>query len=250
MLTVSAIIPALNEESRIARGVERAFRAGADEVIVVDGGSDDGTLAVAEGTPCIALPSRRGRAVQQNEGAKRATGDILLFLHADCYLPPHAIQQIRERLVDATLDGGAFLQKIEAPGFLYRCLERGNAWRARFLHLPYGDQGIFLRREVFLKLGSFPEVPFMEDLLLMRHFRRKHRGVLLAGPLYVDARRWKRRGVIRQTARNWALLTAQRCGISLEKLARFYPSDACPRGAVEPAETLDESLIRAEEATN
>ena len=206
--------------------VERAFEAGADEVIVVDGGSDDGTLAVAEGTRCITHQSRRGRAVQQNAGAQLATGDVLLFLHADCYLQRDAISQIRERLDDTSIDGGAFRQKIEADGFLYRWLERGNVWRVRFLRLPYGDQGIFIRREVFQELGRFPDVPLMEDLLLMRRFRRRHRGVLLPGPLHVDARRWKTNGVIRQTARNWALLTAQRLGISLEKLAHFYPPNA------------------------
>jgi hypothetical protein len=101
-------------------------------------------------------------------------------------------------------------------------IERGDSLRARLLKLPYGDQGIFLRCETFRKLGGFPEVRLMEDVLLMRKLRKISPIPLLPGPLYADARRWQRHGVIRQTLRNWSILTAERLGVSPDRLADFY----------------------------
>lgn len=148
---------------------------------------------------------------------------MLLFLHADNWLAPDAVEQIRRALTDEDAAGGAFRQRIEAEGAAYRLLERGNAWRARRRGLPYGDQGIFVRRDLFFQLGGFPEVDLMEDLLFMKRFRRVARPLLLEGPLYVDPRRWARCGVVRQTGRNWLLLLAARLGVSPNRLARFYP---------------------------
>jgi len=221
-LKISAIIPALNEAPRIAGAVDRAWQAGADEVIVVDGHSDDDTRTVASGVDCRLVDSERGRAVQQNQGARAASGDVLLFLHADTWLASGAADQIRGALTDPRIEGGAFRQHIEAAGRIYRWLETGNAWRARRRGLPYGDQGIFLRRETFDELGGFPEVRLMEDLLLMRRLRRRCMPCLLPGPLYVSARRWQRHGPLRQTARNWLLLLALSLGVHPNRLAAYY----------------------------
>jgi len=157
-----------------------------------------------------------------NAGAAASRGDVLLFLHADNWLAPDAADQVRRAVAEANVLGGAFLQRIDADGWRYRMLERGNAWRVERLWMPYGDQGIFMRRETFARLGGFPEVRLMEDLLLMRRFRCLSRPVLLPGPLHVCARRWQQRGVIRQTLRNWLLLTAERLGVSPDRMARFY----------------------------
>jgi len=219
---VSVIIPALNEEAFLASAARSAWEAGADEVIVVDGGSADETVAVAEAQECQVVVSASGRAVQQNAGAGRAIGDILLFLHADNRLSPTAIEQVRELLRDAGVKIGAFRQQIVADGVAYRLLERGNAWRVRWRGLPYGDQSIFMRREFFESLGGFPEVKLMEDLLLMKTARRISWPRLLDGPVYIDARRWRRHGVIRQTLRNWTLLTAYQLGWSPDALASYY----------------------------
>lgn len=221
-LRVSFIIPALNEADTITRAVETAWRAGAGEVIVVDGGSEDGTGQLAADARARVIESSRGRAVQQNAGAAAATGEVLLFQHADNWCAPETVQQIQTALKDQRVWGGAFRQRIDADGLPYRALERGNAWRVRLLGVPYGDQGIFLRREVLNQLGGFPEVALMEDLLLMRKARRIARPVLLAGPHHVSARRWQRHGVIRQTLRNWWLLLAYARGISPDDLARHY----------------------------
>ena len=221
-MTVSVIVPAVNEERRVAAAVGSAWDSGADEVIVVDGGSHDRTWQRAVGAGAQVLVSPQGRAVQQNEGAVEATGDVLVFLHADCRLPVDAAVRVEETLVDPQVVGGAFRQRIDADGRLYRLLERGNAWRARVRQIPYGDQGLFVRRECFELAGGFPVVPLMDDVMLSRALRRLGRLEFLEGPLVVNARRWEKQGVVRQTLRNWCLLAAWRCGVSLDRLAGLY----------------------------
>jgi len=221
---IAVVIPALDEAGHIEATLATCARElGAHEVIVVDGGSRDGTAALAEGAGARVLRSLPGRGPQCNAGAAATSAPVLLFLHADNWLEPTGLHQIEEALADDGVLGGAFRQQIEAPGRLYRALERGNAWRASRLRLPYGDQGIFMRRETFEQLGGFPDVPIMEDLLLMRRFRRLARPVLLPGPLHVSPRRWQRNGVVGQTARNWLLLSATLLGVSPHRLAAFYP---------------------------
>jgi len=221
-LQVSIVIPTLDEAPRIAAAVERAWATGPREVIVADGGSRDGTADIAAAGGAAVISSPRGRAAQQNRGAAAAAGNVLLFLHADCRLAPHGLDQALRALADERFVGGAFWQRIDAEGAAYRLLERGNAWRVARWKLPYGDQGIFVRREIFERLGGFPSVPLMEDLRFSRALRRLGRLALLPGPLHVSARRWQRHGVLRQTMRNWTLLAAERLGVSPDRLAARY----------------------------
>jgi rSAM/selenodomain-associated transferase 2 len=213
----------LNEAAMIASAIDRSWMAGADEVIVCDGGSSDGSPSIAGGQRCRVIHSPAGRGLQQNQAAAVAEGDVLLFLHADNWLASGACQQIRDALADASLQYGAFRQRIESPRVLYRLIEYGNAARVRYLGLAYGDQGIFVRRETFAAVGGFPEVSLMEDLRLMRLLHRFGPPALLPGPLHVSPRRWQKHGVIRQTLCNWWLLTAEKFGVSPDRLARFYP---------------------------
>ena len=220
---ISVIIPALNEAAGIVRAVTSAQESGAEEVVVADCGSTDETCSLAEiaGARVIAAP--RGRAVQQNAGAQVSTGDVLLFLHADNWLGRDAIAQVRSAV--SHRNGtccGAFQQKIEAAPMMYRLLERGNAERVRWLGLPYGDQAIFVTRELFDQVGGFPDEPFLEDVLLMQRLRRLSWPQLLPGPVHVSPRRWEKRGVIRQTLRNWAILSAFSLGASPKTLANWY----------------------------
>jgi rSAM/selenodomain-associated transferase 2 len=242
MLHISAIIPTLNEAAGIARAVEAAWDAGCCEVIVVDGGSTDQTLAVARTVRCLALSAPRGRARQQNHGARHASGDVLLFLHADTRLDSGAAAQIAQAVQFQGAQAGAFVQRIEAHGRCYRLLERGNACRARWWGRPYGDQGIFLLRSLFQRVGGFPDVPLLEDVLLMRRVRCHAWPVLLPGPLWVSPRRWRRYGPLRQTLRNWGILLAAACGVAPSRLAGLYPpqgpplaGDAAPHDASWPA---------------
>lgn len=222
-MLVSVIIPTLNEGARIAELIAATRQVGECEIIVVDGGSTDGTLERAASAD-IVLSSEPGRARQQNAGAIASHGDVLLFLHADCQLPVGAFKAIRAAMQDERTVGGCFQQRIEADGWAYRWLERGNAGRVRWLGMAYGDQGIFIRRGVFEELSRFANVTLMEDVLLMKRLRRRGRLVLLDERLSVSARRWQRHGIVRQTLRNWLLLALALCGVSPNRLARFYPN--------------------------
>jgi rSAM/selenodomain-associated transferase 2 len=222
-MRISVVIPTVNEEALIERAVASSWEAGADEVLVVDGDSSDQTTERARLHGAQVISGPLGRAVQQNLGAQQASGDVLLFLHADNWLDASVGGQLRKCLSDKSILGGAFRQQIDAQGRLYRWLEHGNAARVRWRGMAYGDQAIFMRREWFEQLGGFPEVKLMEDLLLMRAFRKRSRPVLLPGPVHVHPRRWQQRGVVRQTLRNWALLGAQALGVPPDRLVKFYP---------------------------
>lgn len=222
LMRLAVIIPTWNEAAKIDSALVRAQDLGPEEIWVVDGGSRDDTVARARQHRCQVLESPVGRALQQNLGAKHAGGDVLLFLHADTWLEPAARGQLETALAEPRVLGGAFRQRIESPRGVYRWLEWGNAARVRWWGLAYGDQGIFVRRETFFALGGFPPVKLLEDLLFMRRLAERTRPVLLAGPLHVSARRWERHGVLRQTARNWAILAAHRWGVSPDRLADYY----------------------------
>ncbi len=228
-MRVSVIIPALNESLNIGPAVQRAAALEPYEIFVADGGSHDETPQLARAAGATVVASPRGRAVQQNTAAQQASGDVLLFLHADCWLAPGALEQIAAALAPGRVLGGAFRHRIEARGMLYRLIERGDSWRVRWFGLPYGDQGIFLTRQTFFQLGGFPETRLMEDVLLMRKLRRVSPVALLPGPLYTSARRWEKHGVVRQTLRNWAILTAERLGVSPDRLAEYYARHDAPR---------------------
>lgn len=222
MYALSIVIPALEEEPIIAAAVERAWALGPQEVLVADGGSRDRTAELAEASGAVVVHSLRGRGVQQNAAARQARGTALLFLHADTWLAPQAAAQLEQALQRSHVVWGAFRQQIEARGRLYRWLEWGNACRASVLGLPYGDQGLFVRRAAFEQVGGFQEVQLMEDVFLARALGRLARPILLPGPIYVSARRWQRYGVLRQTLLNWALLTLASFGVPPDRLAQWY----------------------------
>jgi rSAM/selenodomain-associated transferase 2 len=215
------IIPTLNEAENIAVSVARARALRPAEITVVDGGSQDGTREAASAADRV-LVAPRGRASQQNAGAAASRGDALLFLHADCWLEPGSLEQIEAALANERCVGGCFRQVIDERGWRYRWLERGNALRVALWGLAYGDQGIFVRREIFNRMGGFPSLALMEDLFFMKRLRREGRVALLDGPLYVSARRWKKQGFFRQTARNWWLTALAQAGVSPNRLAGFY----------------------------
>lgn len=225
-MKVSVIIPTLNEEALICDAVNSAVVAGADEVIVADGGSTDRTVSLVADMAIIVKSATAGRAVQQNSGAAVASGDLFLFLHADCQLHANAISELRERcqhLPEFTV--ACFQQRIDHPGWKYRVVEAGNQCRVRLLGWAYGDQGISVSGQAFRDIGGFADVAFLEDLLLMKSLKRRNGVLLLSSPLKVSARRWQRRGMFWQTLRNWCIVLAAQLGASPNWLAKFYPND-------------------------
>ncbi len=217
---VSVVIPARNEASTIATAVRSASAAGAAEIIVVDGGSEDATIEVAQQAGASLIVScPPGRGIQLSRGATAASGRIVLFLHADNRLGSACLDQI---CTHENATWGAFRQHIDSPGRIYRLLEMGNAARARFRRLPFGDQAMFVNRAVLAEQGGVAEIPLMEDVDLSRRLRRVSRPLLLDGPVTVDPRRWQTRGIVRQTLQNWAIQSAYALGVSPVRLNKWY----------------------------
>lgn len=229
---VDVVVPALNEAAEVAACVASARaiacdRLGVGRVVVADGGSADATVAEARGAGAEVVLAPAGRGAQLRAGVAATDADVVLMLHADNRLPPRGGRQLADAL-GAGARVGFFRQRIDAPGRRFRVIERGNAWRGRVLRLPYGDQAIFVERALLDRVGGVPDLPLMEDVALMQRVRRHARPVLLDGPIEVSARRWRENGVVRQTARNWALLAAFLLGVPAARLAPRYrpPSHA------------------------
>jgi len=219
---ISVIIPTLNEAETILTTIMSANSAPEVELIVADGGSTDGTADIAAKAGTRVLVTSPGRARQMNAGAAVATGDVLLFLHADTTLPQGFDTYVRETLKENTVVAGAFEFKAipSLPGM--NIIERLANWRSRRLQLPYGDQGIFVRAELFRKLGGFPEVQIMEDFELIRRIRRYGRVATANIPVLTSSRKWKARGVLSTTLLNQVIILGHLIGVPPEHLSTWY----------------------------
>jgi rSAM/selenodomain-associated transferase 2 len=222
-VSVSAIIPTLNEESCLAETLQRLRRQRPREIIVVDGGSSDDTCRQAAAADRL-VHGPRGRALQMNLGAAHATGDVLLFLHADCWLQAGALAAAERLLRTPNVAAGCFTMAVRASGWLYRVIDACASARVRLTGIAYGDQGIFVRREQFHRLGGFPPLRLMEDLFFSRELCRHGRIVVARHRIWVAPRRWQRVGLVRQTLRNWTLTALAAGGMHPDRLARYYPA--------------------------
>ncbi len=212
MTRVSAIIPTLNEEARIAATIDAARAAGVDEVIVADGGSSDATVAIAQSHGARIVTGERIRARQLNRGAAAASGDFLIFLHADTLLPLGAANAI----IDANRDCGGFLVEFIEPGWRLRYVAFMINARTRLTRGPWGDQAQFFRRDAF---PGYPELPIMEDYVVARAMKN---AAILPLRVRTSGRRFLTKGVIRASCLNWTIITAYHLGVSPERLARWY----------------------------
>lgn len=223
---ISIIVPTLNEADNIAACLESARTGQNVEVIVVDGGSRDATAERARAAGARLLRSRIPRAVQMNAGAAAATGEILLFLHADCRLPHDFDKQVRLLLQRPGVVAGAFQLQIDSGQPSMRIMERVAALRSRYLQKPYGDQAIFLSARIFHRSGGFPEIPIMEDFELVRRLARRGRIRLVDRPVRSSPRRWQRVGAWKTWWVNQLVVAGYYMGVSPRRLARLYRNAA------------------------
>ena len=219
---VSIIITVINESSSIVSVLEGLHcLKGCYETIVVDGGSEDDTVALASMYAEVIL-SPRGRAVQMNSGARSARGEALLFLHADTRLPADALSWVEEALREPDVIGGRFKVKLDLPGPAYRIIEASINIRDRLIGGFTGDQGIFVRAGAFRDMGGYREIPLMEDLDFGRRMARKGKVARLPVAVTTSARRWQQDGVVRTVLRMWLLRYSYFLGVSPATLSRFY----------------------------
>jgi len=219
---ISIIIPTLNEGKNLGSLLDAMQGYQGLEIIVADGGSTDNTLDIARehGVKIVTAPA--GRGIQQNEGARKSSGGILLFLHCDSRLPDNFPDLVHTVLNQPGTAAGSFRLRIDAIGGAYRLIEWGTNVRSLLLGLPYGDQALFVRKNTFDQAGGFPVQPLLEDLKLVCRLKCIGRVTIAPAPVTTSARRWQRLGVLRTTLVNQIILAGYLLGIKPVKLASLY----------------------------
>ena len=224
MARLSIIMPVLNEGEGIAAALDALIdlRTLGAELIVVDGGSQDATVQRARIRADRVVLGPRGRALQMNAGAEKATGDVLLFLHADTRLPPMAEMLVLDGLARSGRDWGRFNVKIAGRSPLLRIVGHMMNLRSRITGIATGDQAIFVKRDVFREVGGFAEIPLMEDIALCKALKRKSRPLCIRRRAVTLGRRWDKEGVLRTVVLMWRLRLAYYFGADPAVLARRY----------------------------
>ena len=219
---ISVIIPTLNEAAHIDRVLTEVLRGKAVEVIVADGGSKDTTLDKAAVHGVHVCRCTAGRARQMNQGAALAQGDLYFFLHADSRLPAGYDGIIRRTLAGPGVAAGAFSLGIDPDSSGLRFIAGFANLRSHGFGLPYGDQGLFLKADRFHTCGGFPDLPIMEDVVMVRRLRKTGRIVTLPEQIRTSSRRWERLGILRTTLINQAIVAGFLLGVPAAHLARWY----------------------------
>ena len=233
-MTITVIIPTLNEASTIAATIRHTATLGFDEIVVVDAGSSDQTRAIADSfvscahrvalNPVRLLIAPRGRACQLNAAAKTVCNDVLLFLHADTRLPDNARQLIESAVADPAIVGGRFDVQFDRASSWSRIIAMFMNLRSRFTRISTGDQAMFVRRQIFERLGGFSDIPIMEDIEFSMRLKRMGPTVALHERVVTSFRRWEQQGPLRTIFLMWALRFLYWIGVSPHHLQRFYAS--------------------------
>ena len=231
-MTISVIIPTLNEERTVMATLAHTAALGFDELIVVDGGSTDKTPSLVNSyrlsaqssalSPVQWVTSPPGRARQMNEGAKASRGEILLFLHADTQLPVDAKTMIDTTLADQRMVGGQFDVRFDRPSMWGTIISKTMNWRSRLSGLVTGDQALFVRRSIFEQMGGFADMPLMEDIEFSRRLKRKGATAALTATVTTSFRRWEQHGPLRTIFLMWTLRFLYWVGISPSHLVEWY----------------------------
>ncbi len=208
-IEISIIIPTLNEEKTISQCLDTVVDIPGIEIFVADGGSTDRTVEIAgQHRDVKVVTSVMGRSIQMNKGAGYASGEILLFLHADCVLPREVVMNVRNVFGGSSFVGGAFKIRLLSDKFRYRIIEKGINFRSKFFKLPYGDQGLFVKRTVFEELGGFREMSNCEDLDFVCRLKKYGKIIILDARIFSSIRRWENHGILRTSLRNQSLLVS------------------------------------------
>jgi rSAM/selenodomain-associated transferase 2 len=225
----SIIIPVYREAGRIEETLAHLSGlpgAAAAEILVIDGEPERTTLAVVQPPAVAKISSPRGRGVQLNAGARKATGQVLIFLHADTRLPANALEDIDRTMQSENIVAGAFDLGIDSDRYAFRIIEKIASWRSRLTRIPYGDQAVFIRRDDFRSLGGFQDIPIMEDVELMQRIKKQGGKIhILPNRVRTSARRWEKEGILYGTLRNWLMVLLYYLGVKPDRLARFYAPD-------------------------
>lgn len=219
--SLSVIIPARNEEHALGSTLECVRSEHRGEIIVVDGRSDDRTCEVARSYDAVVIASPPNRGMQLRIGADSASGEHLLFLHADTLLPGGFRTCVTETLAGPDVIAGAFRLAIDAPGLGFRMIESAVQFRSSTLELPYGDQALFIRADALHRVGGYRDLPVMEDFELVRRLRAAGRIVIAPSAVRTSARRWLKNGPWRTTSMNLICVVAYMLGVSPGRIAQW-----------------------------
>ncbi|HYX38451.1 MAG TPA: TIGR04283 family arsenosugar biosynthesis glycosyltransferase [Oligoflexus sp.] len=223
-MNVSVIIPMLNEAATLSLVMDhwKALQQSGAEVLVVDGGSTDGSMERVQQAGFKVLSSARGRARQMNTGAQMAQGDIMLFLHADTQPPPQSLTAMGQGLMLSQLVWGRFDVQVEGRAWMFPIIGFFINLRSRLSGIATGDQGIFVRREAFLQISGFPDQPLMEDVEISKRLLSLSRPLCLKQKMRTSGRRWETRGVWRTIFLMWRLRWAYWRGASAQDLIKAW----------------------------
>ena len=220
---ISVIIPVLNEARVIGSTLATLNRlTGIKEILVVDGGSADETRAIAA-RMAVVIDSPRGRAQQMNAGARQADGEILLFLHADTLITQAGLDQLDLACRRPGVIGGGFRLSFDDPAWIFKLIALGSNLRARWHRIFFGDQAIFVRREVFRAVNGYPEMPIMEDWALSQRLKNRGKLVLLPAKVITSSRRWHQHGIWKTIFLMHKLKLLYLLGKSPNQLKQKYP---------------------------